>query len=145
MLRVLILAGVLMTGAATAHAQEVLKAILYKSPQCGCCETYASYLRVNGFDVTVKSTHDLESISRKAGVPSHLQGCHSMFIDGYVVDGHVPVNVVRRLMSERPPVAGISLPGMPTGSPGMGGSKTAPFVIYALPKDGGAPSVYARE
>jgi hypothetical protein len=145
MRRALLLAALLMTATAAAHAEEPLKATLYKDPQCSCCEGYADYMRGNGFDVTVKPTHDLANISRKAGVPSHLQGCHTMFIDGYVVDGHVPANIVRKLLSERTPVAGISLPGMPTGSPGMSGSKTEPFVIYALPKDGSAPSVFARE
>lgn len=145
MRRALFLAAILITGATAAHAEDALKATLYKSPQCSCCEGYASYLRGDGFDVTVKPTHDLANISRNAGVPAHLQGCHTMLIDGYVVDGHVPVNIVRRLLAERPPVAGISLPGMPTGSPGMGGSKTGPFVIYALPKDGGTPVLYAKE
>lgn len=145
MLRALLLAALLATGITVAHAEETPKATLYKNPQCGCCETYAQYMRGNGFDVTVKPTHDLANISRKAGVPAHLEGCHSMFIDGYVIDGHVPVNIVRRLLSERPPIAGITLPGMPTGSPGMGGDKTEPFVIYALPKDGSPPFVYAKE
>lgn len=118
---------------------------LYKNPQCGCCEGYATYLRNNGFTVEVKPTNDLAEISRKAGVPAELEGCHTAFINGYVIDGHVPVNVVRKLLTERPAIAGISLPGMPMGSPGMGGSKTEPFVIYAVTKDGKAPTVYATE
>src|SRR6266852_1321702 len=99
------------------------RAILYKNPQCTCCEGYAAYLRKNGFEVEVKPTNDLTEISQKAGVPEALQGCHTMFVDGYVVDGHVPVNVIRKLLSERPAIAGITLPGMPAGSPGMTGSK----------------------
>ena len=145
MRRTLILAAVLMSGTAAAHAEDAFKATLYKNPQCTCCDGYADYMRSNGFDVTVKPTHDLASISEKAGVPRKLQGCHTMFIDGYVVDGHVPVNVVRRLLSERPPVAGVTLPGMPAGSPGMTGAKTGPFVIHALPKDGSTPIIYAKE
>lgn len=145
MLRALLLAALLVTGIAAARAEDTPKATLYKSPQCGCCEGYADYLRGNGFDITVVPTHDLASISRKAGVPSHLEGCHTMLIDGYVVDGHVPLNIVRRVLSERPPIKGVTLPGMPTGSPGMGGDKTGPFVVYALPKDGSAPFVYAKE
>ena len=127
------------------RAEEVRKATLYKNPQCGCCEGYATYLRGNGFDVTVKPTNDLTMISQKAGVPERLQGCHTMFIDGYVIDGHVPVGIVRRLLAERPPIKGITLPGMPQGSPGMVGTKTAPFIVYALPKDDGTPTVYAQE
>jgi hypothetical protein len=124
---------------------ETIKATLYKNPQCSCCEGYAAYLRKNGFDVDVKPTNDLAEISRKAGVPENLQGCHTTFVAGYVVDGHVPINTVRKLLSEKPAIAGITLPGMPLGSPGMGGSKEAPFTIYAITKDGAEPSVYATE
>ena len=141
----LALASILMTGAAAVRAEEPRKAILYKNPQCGCCEGYAGYLRGNGFEVAVKPTHDHATISKNAGVPERLQGCHSMFIDGYVIDGHVPVDIVLRLLAERPQIAGITLPGMPAGSPGMVGTKTVPFVVYALPKGGGAPTVYAKE
>ena len=120
-------------------------ATLYKDPQCGCCEGYAAYLRQNGFTVDVKPTNDLAEISRKAGVPSEMQGCHTMFVSGYVVDGHVPIKTIRKLLSERPAIAGITLPGMPTGSPGMTGEKTVPFKIYAVNKDGTPPTVYAIE
>ena len=122
-----------------------IHATLYKNPDCSCCEGYAAYLRDNGFDVDVEPTNDLAEISRKAGVPEDLEGCHTMFVDGYVVDGHVPVNVIRKLLAERPAIAGITLPGMPTGSPGMVGTKTEKFTIYALTKDGKAPTVYATE
>lgn len=124
---------------------DPLQATLYKNPQCSCCEGYAAYLRDAGFRVDVKPTNDLAEISRKAGVPEDFQGCHTTFIDGYVVDGHVPVDQIGKLLSERPPIAGITLPGMPTGSPGMGGGKTEPFTIYAVTKDGAAPTVYATE
>ena len=126
-------------------AAEPMHATLYKNPQCSCCEGYAAYLRTNGFEVEVKPTNDLAEISGKAGVPEKLQGCHTMFVDGYVVDGHVPVTVIRKLLSERPPIAGITLPGMPEGAPGMTGSKHGPFTIYAVTKDGAAPTVYATE
>ena len=126
-----------------ASSAKPIRATLYKNPECTCCEGYATYLRSNGFEVDVKPTNDLNQISEKAGVPEKYQGCHTMFVDGYVVDGHVPVDVVRKLLSERPPIAGITLPGMPTGSPGMFGKKTRPFVIYAVTKGGNAPTVYA--
>lgn len=120
-------------------------ATLYKDPQCGCCEGYAAYLRQNGFAIDVKPTNDLAEISRKAGVPNELQGCHTMFVEGYVVDGHVPVKVIRNLLAERPAIAGITLPGMPEGSPGMTGKKRGTFTIYAVYKDGKNPTVYATE
>ncbi len=145
MRRALFLVTVLMAGAATAHAENAPKATLYKDPDCGCCDGYADHLRSHGSDVTVKPTGDLAAISRKAGVPPKLEGCHTTLVDGYVVEGHVPVNIVRRVLSERPPIAGVSLPGMPAGSPGMGGAKTEPFVIYAVPRDGSTPTVYAKD
>ncbi len=122
-----------------------VSAVLYKNPQCGCCETYAAYLRDNGFDVTVKPTMDLAQISSDAGVPPKMEGCHTMMVDGYVVDGHVPVNVINKLLAERPAIAGITLPGMPLGSPGMDGPKSGPFTIYAVTKDSAKPNVYATE
>lgn len=124
---------------------DPIHATLFKNPQCSCCEGYATYLRDNGFEVDVKPTNDLTQISRKAGVPENIQGCHTMFVDRYVVDGHVPINVVRKLLAERPDIAGITLPGMPLGSPGMGGTKSSTFTIYSVTKDGAPSKVYATE
>src|SRR5579863_881895 len=120
-----------------------IHAVLYKNPQCSCCEAYAAYLRDNGFDVEIKPTNDLSQISLKAGVPEQLEGCHTMFVDGYVVDGLVPADVVKKLLSERPAIAGITLPGMPIGAPGMPGEKTEKLTIYAVATDGKPPTVYA--
>ena len=121
------------------------RASLYKNPRCSCCDGYAAYLRQNGFDVDVKEIDNLAEISSKAGIPPRLQGCHTTFVNGYVVDGHVPVSAIRKLLSERPAIAGITLPGMPLGSPGMTGTKREPFTIYAVTKDGAPPKVYAVE
>lgn len=124
---------------------ESTRATLYKDPDCNCCDAYASYLREHGFQVDVKATDDLAAISSKAGVPEKLQGCHTMFVGDYVVDGHVPINTIRKLLSDRPPIAGITLPDMPSGSPGMVGRKEGPFIIYAVSKDGTPPTIYATE
>src|ERR1051325_1713472 len=86
---------------------------LYKTPECSCCEGDAAYLRQHGFAVTVKATDNLADISRKAGIPTELQGCHTAFIGDYVVDGHVPVEAIKKLLAEHPPIKGITLPGMP--------------------------------
>lgn len=118
---------------------------LYKNPQCGCCEGYADYLRENGFDVTVKATHDLAEMSREAGISDEFQGCHLSFVDGYVVSGHVPVGTVEKLLTERPDIKGVTLPGMPMGSPGMNGTKEAPFEMLEITKSGTVGGVYARE
>lgn len=124
-----------------ALAAAPMRVTLYKRPQCGCCEGYATYLRQNGFQVTVRPTDELDRMSRAAGVPDSLEGCHISFMDGYVVEGHVPIEAVRKLLTERPPLKAITLPGMPPGSPGMTGTKEGPFTIYAIGKDGGS-SVY---
>jgi hypothetical protein len=124
---------------------DPIHAVLYKNPQCSCCEGYAAYLQQNGFQVDVKPTNDLAEISSKAGVPAELEGCHTMFVEGYVVDGLVPVDVIQKLLKEKPAIAGITLPGMPAGALGMPGTKTDPFTIYAVSKDGAAPTVYATE
>ena len=118
---------------------------LYKNPQCDCCEGYADYLRENGFDVTVRATHDLAEMSREAGISDELQGCHLSFVDGYVVSGHVPVGTVEKLLTERPDIKGMTLPGMPMGSPGMSGTKEAPFEMLEITKSGTVGGVYARE
>ncbi len=139
--------GTLLTSVALSlpAMAEPIHATLFKNPQCTCCEGYAAYLRENGFEVDVKPTNNLTEISRKAGVPENIQGCHTMFVDGYVVDGHVPVNVVRKMLSEHPAIAGITLPGMPLGAPGMNGTKSSTFTIYSVTKDGAPPKVYATE
>ncbi len=131
MLRSLVLALAAVFAIAAARA-EMPDALMYKNPQCGCCEEYAKYLRRNGFKVTVKETHNMSLISRQNGVPEKLAGCHTMLIGGYVVEGHVPVGAINRLLKERPSIKGISLPGMPDGSPGMTGVKTEPFTIYEV-------------
>lgn len=132
--------GIYLATDTSATAEEVT---LYKNPQCGCCENYANYLRDNGFTVTVKPTHELVPMSREAGIPDNFQGCHLAFVENYVVSGHVPVDTVNRLLTERPNIKGVTLPGMPLGSPGMSGVKAAPFTIYELSDKPG--KVYAVE
>jgi hypothetical protein len=119
-----------------------IQATLYKNPHCNCCEKHAAYLREHGFEVDVKATNDLEGITLKAGVPEQLEGCHTMFVDGYVVVGHVTADIVRKLLTERPAIIGIAIPGMPSGVPGMEGPKAGPISVYAVNKDT-APTVYA--
>ena len=113
-----------------------VKATLYKNPQCDCCEGHASHLDRNGFDVTVIPTNDLVPINRQHGVPESLDGCHTTLTSGYVVIGHVPAAVVQRLLAEKPDVTGISIPGMPSGVPGMEGPKEGPLKVYAFGKGG---------
>jgi len=116
---------------------------LRKNPQCGCCEGHADHLRANGFDVKSAETHDLPLIKQGHGVKPALEGCHTIEVGGYVVEGHVSAATIKRLLTERPAIKGISLPGMPDGSPGMGGRKTEPFKIYEITN--GPDRVYAVE
>lgn len=127
-----------------AQAGDKPEAMLYKTPNCGCCEGYASYLRQHGYKVTVKPSHNMSLIKRQASVPERLEGCHTTKIGGYVVEGHVPVKSLDKLLRERPKIKGISLPGMPQGSPGMSGRKSAPFAIYEIDKSA-RPKVYTVE
>jgi hypothetical protein len=93
---------------------------IYKDPNCGCCGIWTSYLRARGFKVEVVTTEDMDPIKRKARVPYDLQTCHTAFMGDYVVEGHVPMPAIRKLLDERPKVLGIAVPGMPAGSPGRG-------------------------
>lgn len=126
-----------------AGAGDKIAAKLYKQPGCQCCDAYADYLRENGFDVVV-----LERGQARDVVPSvrkDLRGCHSTMIDKYVVEGHVPVGPIKRLLAEKPDIKGISLPDMPQGSPGMSGTKKEPFKILSIPDGEGAAPVYMTE
>lgn len=124
-----------------AGSKATVPVMLYKTPGCECCSGYADYLSSHGFTVTVKETEKLASISGNAGIPAELQGCHISFMAGYVVDGHVPIEAVQKLLAERPAIKGLALPGMPPGSPGMPGPKQGPFIIHAI-EEGGKSSIY---
>jgi len=115
---------------------------LYKNLQCTCCEAHAKYLEEQGFKVEVKPVPDLHSINQKAGVPDALEGCHTSFIDGYVVIGHVPVDAIRKLLAERPKIVGISIPEMPAKLPGMPGIRFKPVAIYEIATDGSTSKIF---
>jgi hypothetical protein len=142
-LSILLLIPTLVLSTPPVAGESSRQATLYKNPQCGCCEGYADYLRDNGFEVTVKPTHDLPLLHRQYGVPEPLVGCHTTLVEGYVVEGHVPIGALLRMLSERPAIKGISLPGMPAGSPGMFGEKAGPFTIYEI--GDGPTKVYGVE
>ncbi|HJU15820.1 MAG TPA: DUF411 domain-containing protein [Stellaceae bacterium] len=140
--RTLLLSAPLFVLAPRAWAKDI-PVTLYRDPGCGCCENYVAYLRRHGFEVTVKSAapDEISAISRKAGIPPDLQGCHTAFIGGYAVDGLVPIAAVQKLLKDRPPLKGITLPGMPPGAPGMTGAKKGKLTVFAIPKEG-KPSVF---
>jgi len=109
---------------------------LFKSPNCGCCLGYASYIEQNGIEVNTEDVQDLSSVKQQQGVPYDMNACHTMLIEGYVIEGHVPMEAINKLLEEKPDIKGLSLPGMPQGSPGMTGIKRGQFTIYAISHDG---------
>jgi hypothetical protein len=131
--------------ASGAAAEDKVPATLFKNPGCKCCDGYADFLRSNGFNVTVVEHPNMSIIKQKYSVREDLEGCHSTIVGGYVVEGHVPVAPIKRLLTEKPAIKGISLPGMPQGSPGMRGEKEAPFEILSITGGEEAAPVYATE
>ena len=105
---------------------------LYRQEGCSCCATYADYLRDNGFAVDMKTVEDLGPIRKQHGIPKAGVGCHTSLVDGYVIEGHVPVEAIARLLSERPTLDGISVVGMPANSPGMGEPNGEPLEILSF-------------
>ena len=128
-----------------AFADSKPAATLYRNPNCDCCLEYAKYLRSNGFDVTVDAKQDLASIRKQMHIPEKYEGCHVMVIGGYAVEGHVPIHALNKLLTEKPKIIGISLPGMPTGTPGMMGPKVGPFTIYEIASVSAPAKVFAVE
>lgn len=109
---------------------------LYKSPNCGCCSGHAKALEEAGFAVNIVETNELDQIKSEQNIPPTGASCHTSVINDYVVEGHVPLEAIEKLLAEKPDVAGIGLPGMPIGTPGMPGRKTAPYEVYQLSRDG---------
>jgi len=128
---------------ASAAAQSAEPVTIWRDPGCGCCDAYAEYLRAEGFAVNVIDDRDFDQRSIEMGVPERGIGCHLAMIDGYVVSGLVPSEIIERLLDERPDIAGITLPGMPANAPGMAPEKTGMLRTYAFGPDGVA--VYSDE
>lgn len=121
---------------ATDDGQEPPTIVVYKTELCGCCNGWVEHLQASGFKVDARNVTDLMSIKRDAGVPASNASCHTALVDGYVVEGHVPADVVKRMLTERPEVAGIAVPGMPVGSPGMEGPNPKPYDVLTFDRQG---------
>ena len=104
-----------------ARATTLPPVTVNKDPTCSCCTGWADHLRAEGFPVTEVATSDLKAIKTRLGVPTELSGCHTAEVGGYAIEGHVPAVAIKRLLAERPAATGLAVPGMPAGSPGMGG------------------------
>jgi hypothetical protein len=129
----------LMRGEARAAAKPAIT--VHKDPNCGCCNGWVAHLRSHDFDVTAIETTALDQVKAKLGVPADLAACHTAEVGGYVVEGHVPAVAVERLLVERPDARGLAVPGMPAGSPGMGGE---PEQYEAILFGGSSRRVYGR-
>lgn len=118
-----------------AAAEEV---VVYKSPSCGCCQGWIEHMRAAGFSVKARDIEDLDAVKRMYGVTEQLASCHTAVVGGYVVEGHVPADSVRRLLAERPEAKGLAAPGMPLGSPGMEADVKEPYDVLLFNGDGKA-------
>ncbi len=110
---------------------------VFKDPNCGCCKLWVDHLRKHAFTVTTKDTSDLAPIKTSARVPAAHRSCHTAFVNGYVIEGHVPADDIKRLLAEKPKVAGLAVGGMPIGSPGMEvGNRKDAYEVVAFNRDG---------
>jgi hypothetical protein len=118
---------------------------VYKSASCGCCGKWVDYLRANGFAPTVHDEENMDAIKDDMGVPKAVRSCHTAVVGKYVVEGHVPVEDIRRLLANHPAVAGLAAPGMPASSPGMAapGAPVEPYQVVTFTADGHT-AVFAR-
>ena len=126
-----------------ARAPRSEEVVVYKSAWCGCCQGWAEHMGARGFQVTVREQEDLSAIKRMSGVPEELESCHTAFVGGYAIEGHVPAGVTEKLLAERPRVRGLTVPGMPIGSPGMEGADPEPYEVMTFTQ-GATTNVYER-
>jgi hypothetical protein len=125
---------------ASALAADI---VVYKSEGCGCCKKWVEHLRENGFSVKTNDVEDVTPYKQANHVPSELASCHTAVVDGYVIEGHVPASDIQRLLKQRPKIAGLAVPGMPLGSPGMEADTAQPYEVMSFDKTGKA-KVYAK-
>lgn len=134
-------AAALLSAAAVASAQTI---DVYKLGNCGCCGKWVEHLRSNGFTPRVHDMQDLDPIKQKLGVPKELTACHTAQVEGYLIEGHVPADLIRKFLKEHPRKArGLAVPGMPAGSPGMEGTRKVDYEVLLIKEDGGY-ATYAK-
>lgn len=134
-------ASTLVAWRSTAAPLPVLHVV--KSPTCGCCAAWVAYMKKQGFTVTVEDRAEFTALKRSNGVTRDLESCHTAFIGGYVIEGHVPAELVRKLLADHPKgIKGLAAPGMPASAPGMD-MPGQPYTIYAFDSTGRA-TVYSR-
>jgi hypothetical protein len=109
---------------------------VYKDPSCGCCKSWIEHLVKHGYRVDAKDTPQMTEVKRTLGVPEALTACHTAIVNGYLIEGHVPAADIARLLKEKPRVAGLAVPGMPMGSPGMEGPRSQHYQVLSFDKTG---------
>jgi hypothetical protein len=119
-------------------AKEALPQVqVFKNPSCGCCSAWVDHMKAAGFAVNVTEVDDNSVARRKYGLPDRFGSCHTAVVAGYVVEGHVPANDVKKLLAMKPVAIGLAVPGMPVGSPGMEmGSRKDPYQVLLVATDG---------
>ncbi|MGR9088423.1 MAG: DUF411 domain-containing protein [Gammaproteobacteria bacterium] len=126
----------LASSALRAENTERVDITVYRSPSCGCCGKWIEHLEKNNFKVEDILTEDMQAIKDKYGVPSEMASCHTALVNGYVIEGHVPASDIDELLKNKPKVAGIAVPGMVTGSPGMEmGSRKDPYDVMSFDRE----------
>jgi hypothetical protein len=120
-------ASVLHAGTLSAAEEPVVT--VHRDPDCSCCGGWVQHLQKAVFRTNVLETRDLDAVKRKLGVPDDLAACHTAEVAGYVIEGHVPAAALKRLLAEKPNATGLSVPGMPIGSPGMAGGNPEPYEV----------------
>lgn len=121
---------------ALAEVEDSKDVVVYRSPTCGCCGKWVKHLQENNYNVIDHVVQDVDAIKRKYGVPSELASCHTALVGGYVVEGHVPVEDIEKLLASRADVLGIAVPGMPVGTPGMEmGDRKDAYKVIAFDKN----------
>ncbi len=110
---------------------------VYHSPKCGCCKDWVLHLEKHGFNVDDVKTQEMNSVKSRLGLPANVASCHTAVIDGYLIEGHVPADDIKRLLSKRPNIRGLSVPQMPVGTPGMErGQRKDPFAVVSFDEQG---------
>ena len=122
------------------EAAEALRITVFKSPWCGCCHEWAEVIRRAGYEIELRDMEDLAQVKSQAGVPTDMESCHTASLEGYFLEGHVPTEAVAKLIETRPDIAGLAVPGMAEGAPGMGDDPSARYDVYAVPRDAGRPA-----
>lgn len=117
--------------------------VVYKNPSCGCCTKWVEHLKAAGFPLEVHDVADASEFADASGVPAALRSCHTAVVKGYAIEGHVPADLIKRLLDEHPKIAGLAVPGMVTGSPGMEGNRKDAYDVIAWSANG-KTSVFAK-